>query len=653
MEIEQERVTMNVLGFVKNILPAREDVTADVPTNDTTDVLKPATVLVDRNTVRRANEILRRYQAGKKHLEQRLIDNEQFYKMRQWDSVNGKRKGAQQKDIHSTAWLFSCIESRYADMMDSYPAANVRPRQQDDKGEAQKLTAILPIINEQIDMESVYSDVARYALKHGTIAYSVLWDSSKHNGLGDIAVNRVDLLSLFWEPGVSDIQKSSNVFHLDVVSNDRLEAMYPHLKGELGGKPVLKAEYKYDENIDTTDKSVVVDWYYKAYTNGREVLHYCKYVNDIVLYATQNDPAFAQRGLYDHGKYPYVIEAIFPVEGSIAGYGYIDVGRDTQVQIDLLSKAIVENATMGASPRFFAASGTKVNEEEFLDWTKKIVHVNGGTVGEEDLRPIDNAGLNGNYINVLTQLVDQLKYTTANQDANNGVAPSGVTAASALAALQEVAGKNARAGNKTAYRAFKALTYFEIELIRQFYDAPRYFRITPDDASEAFEAYDNRGLKPQPIPGSDLLRSPEFDIEVTAEKANPYRKMEINELAMSFYGAGFFAPQNSDQAAACLSMMDFNGKREILQQVQRNGTLYQKLLQYQQIALELATKSGDTQAAELISQDIMSGGGGALLSSSGKQKVSMPEETPEGGSKDEHAGVKKARAQARQSTSAE
>lgn len=601
---------MNIIDVIKNMGNR-----GDAPTEAEKTAVENSTEQIGEEEIRRANEILRKYQAGKANLDARIVENEQFYKMRQWGKIN--KVGEQQNNVHSTAWLFSCIESRYADMMDSYPAPTIQPRQEDDKSEAQKLSAILPIINDQIGLEKAYGDACRYALKHGTIAFSVMWNPKEHNGLGDIAINRVDLLSLYWEPGITDIQDSSNVFHISLINNEKIEAQYPQVRGKLTEKPIVKTEYRYDDSIDTSDKTLVVDWYYKVWTGNKTVLHYCKYVGNTVLYATQNDPEKAEKGLYDHGMYPYIITPLFPVEGTITGYGYIDVGRDTQIQIDLLSNAVVENATVGSSPRYFATHGTKVNEAEFLDFTKKIVHVEGGTIGEEDLRPVDTISFNGNYINVLTLLVDQLKYTTANTDTSTGSTPSGVTAASAIAALQEAAGKNARSVNKEMYRVFRNVTYMEIELIRQFYDAPRYFRITPDDAQDEFQAYDNRGLMPQQIPGTDMLRSPEFDVAVTAEKESPYKKMEMNELAMTFYSAGFFDPANADKAVSCLSMMDFDRKRDVIQTIQQNGTIYQRLLQYQQLALQLAQSAGDTQTAEMIAQDVMSGSGGAIAPSVG------------------------------------
>ena len=73
------------------------------------------------------------------------------------------------------------------------------------------------------------------------------------------------------------------------------------------------------------------------------VLHYCKYVNDEVLFATENDSKYADRGWYDDGEYPFVFDVLFRVEGTPAGFGYIDVGKSAQEYIDRGNQAIMQN----------------------------------------------------------------------------------------------------------------------------------------------------------------------------------------------------------------------------------------------------------------------------------------------------------------------
>lgn len=622
---------------------------------------------IDAEAVRKASEILRKYKEGKARLEAKIIANEEFWKLRQWNYMNDENEDFKP----ATAWLWSCIQSRYSDAMDSYPTCNFQPRQEDDKAEAAMLSSIVPVILEQNRYEDTYSDVVWYTLKQGGHAQGIFWDASKHNGLGDIAVKKIDFINLFWEPGITHIQDSRNVFNTELVSNDILEQRYPQCIGKLGGKTITLAKYLYDDNVDTSDKSVVVDWYYHTYVNGKKTLQFVKFVNDIVLYATENeiigrekvtvDPQtgipitvplekpLAERGLYDHAMYPFVTEPLYPVEGSLCGFGLTDIGRDTQIQIDMLNKAIVDNALEGATPRYFVRDDGSINLNEYANKSKRFVHVE-CSLGEENIRPIDFKPLDGTYLNYLTQKVDELKFITSNQDVNNGAAPSGITAASAIAALQETSGKNARSTNKTFHRAFREVCYQIVELIRQFYDVPRTFRINPDGMQEQFVQYDNSGLKPQPqmTMGIDMgLRIPEFDIDITSEKANPYKKLEINELALSFYNAGFFNPQMTDQALACLNMMDFNKKDEVMRKISENGTLSEMVLLYQQMALQFAMQISP-ELGEQVANQILSQGGQPV-----PQDMGMMASAPSDGGAEEHPYVERARSDARASTQAD
>ena len=611
--------------------------------------------------VRRASEILRKYKKGKARLEEKIIANEEFWKLRQWNYMNDGAKDF----TPATAWLWSCIQSRYSDAMDSYPTCNFLPRQEDDKGEAKKLSAIVPIIMEQNRYEEVYSDLVWYTLKHGGGVQGVFWDGTKHNGLGDISIKKIDFINIFWEPGITDIQESQNVFNTELVANNILEQKYPQCIGKLGKKTVTLAKYLYDDNVDTDDKSVVVDWYYHTYVNGKKTLQYVKYVNDVVLYATENeiiapekvtvDPEtgipltvplgepIAKKGLYNHGLYPFVTMPLYPIEGSICGYGLTDIGRDTQIQIDKLNKAITDNSLEGAAPRYFIRDDGTINLQEFSNPANRLVRVE-GDISDSNLRPIDTKPLDSMYLNFLNQKIEEMKYITSNQDSNNGVAPSGITAASAIAALQETAGKNARSTNKVFHRAYREVCYQVVELIRQFYDIPRTFRINPDGMREEFVQYDNKGLVPQAQSTMGInmgLRLPEFDIDVSSEKANPYKKMEINEMALSFYNAGFFNPQMTDQALACLNMMDFTRKEDVMQKIQANGTLAELLVLYQQMALQFAQMVSPQQGEEVA----------RLILSHGGQPIPEGSDSPiDSTTHKEHPVVERARNEAREST---
>ena len=219
--------------------------------------------------VRKASETLRKYKSGKARLEQKIVANEEFWKLRQWNYMNDGTKDFKP----ATAWLWACIQSRYSDAMDSYPTCNFRPRQSDDKTEARRLSSIVPVVLEQNRYEDTYSDVVWYTLKHGGSVQGIFWDGSKHNGLGDIAIKKIDFINLFWEPGITDIQESQNVFNTELVANHILEQRYPQCVGKLSEKSITLAQYLYDDTVDTSNTSIVVDWYYHTYVNGKKTLH--------------------------------------------------------------------------------------------------------------------------------------------------------------------------------------------------------------------------------------------------------------------------------------------------------------------------------------------------------------------------------------------
>ena len=550
---------------------------------------------IGRKEVQEANKTLNDYKSAKADLESRILDNEKWYKLRHWQDKKAR-------DVDPTsAWLFNCIENKHADVMDNYPSPNVLPREQMDKMEAETLSSILPVIFDQNDFEATYSSVQKYKLKFGTGAYGIFWDSSLLNGLGDIAIKKIDLINLYWEAGVTDIQKSRNVFHIELYDNDILEQTYPQLMGKLGTSTIDVSKYAYDEKIDTSKKSAVVDWYYKKMVNGRKVLHYVKYVNDEVLYASENDPNFAERGWYDHGKYPFEIDTLFEVEGSIAGLGYIDVSKAAQEFIDKGNHAIMQNMLANSRPRFLYSEASAINLEEYADTTKDFVRVS-GAMSNDSIIPIQGKPLNDIYVNVVLNKIEEMKETTGNRDVSQGGTTGGVTAASAIAAQMEAGSKLSRNSNKAAYRVYRQVCLQVIELIRQFYDNTRKFRIIGQDGMVKFVEYSNANIKPMAQGmefGVDMgYRLPLFDIEVSAQKQSPYSKLSQNELALQFYQAGFFNPQLADQALLCLSMMDFDRKSFVEDKIRQNAMMFQQMMMMQGAMMGAPVPGGKSDVSE-------------------------------------------------------
>ncbi len=620
------------------------------------DGFKALAQVIGREQIQEAQLTLNRYKEGKSNLERRIVENEQWFKLRHWECMRKEQSQPQQVEP-SSGWLFNCIANKHADAMDNYPSPNVLPREEGDKAEAEMLSSILPVLLEQNDFEETYDNVWDYKLKAGTGIYGVFWDKEKLNGLGDISIRKVDIINLFWESGITDIQRSRNLFHVELADNDLLLGAYPQLAGKLGNSTMDLSKYVYDDSVDTNNKSAVVDWYYKKNQGGKIVLHYCKYVNDVVLFATENEPEFAERGWYDHGLYPFVFDPLFSVEGTPCGFGYIDVGKSAQEYIDRGNQAIMMNMLANAKPRHFIRNDGEVNEDEYADLSKDFIHV-GGNLGQDSILPVQGKPLNEIYVQVINNKIDELKEVTGNRDVTTGGTSGGVTAASAVAALQESGSKLSRQDNKASYRAFRKVCLLVIELIRQFYDMPRCFRIMGENGAARYVEYSNAGITPQ-FQGVEMsvdmgYRLPLFDIEITAQKQSPYSKMSQNELALQFFGAGFFNPQMADQALACLDMMDFDRKQFVMQKIAQNGGMYQQMLMMQQQMLQLA-KLVDQGRGSNLAEQIAAGitGGAPVTPVDGGQASGNVAQTEALGGKEgakEASNTKKARQRVAEST---
>ena len=612
----------------------------------------PPKAAIGTKEVQAAYQTLLDYKKGKANLEDRIIENEQWYKQRHWECLKGEKQDIQP----SSAWLFNCIANKHADAMDNFPSPNVLPREEGDKAEAEMLTSILPVVLDQCNFEQTYSDVWDDKLASGTGIYGIFWNKSKLNGIGDIDIKQIDPLSIFFEPGITDIQKSKHIFHVELADNDSLVGIYPQLNGKLGSSALNMSEYVYDDTVDTTNKSAVIDWYYKKHQNGKTVLHYCKFVNDEVLFATENDPQFAERGWYDHGNYPFEFDVLYHTKGTPMGFGYIDIGKDAQEYIDRGNQAILQNMLANTRPRHFIRNDGSVKEEEYADMSKDFVHVD-GNLGQDSILPIQGKPLPNVYVEVINNKIEELKETTGNRDVSTGGTTAGATAASAIAAMQEAGSKLSRDNNKASYRAFRNLCVMVIELIRQFYDLPRCFRIMGENGAARFVQYSNAGIQPGGMTNEFGVevggRIPLFDIEVTAQKQSPYSKMAQNEMALQFYNAGFFNPQMADQALACLDMMDFDRKEFIMQKIAQNGGMYQQMLQMQQQMLMLAQmvdQQRGSNLAEQIAAGITGGAPVAPIDGAAPQSVEKTEALGGDGDGESHV-TKKARQRVADSTS--
>ena len=514
--------------------------------------------------VRAAMEELLSWQKARVDFIARIDDEENFYRLRVAPRAH-RNEGDGEHFAPTSAWLLNTILQKHADVMEHIPTASCLPREPGDEADAKALSAILPVILERNHFEDTYSDNMWFKLKHGVCAFGVFWNNEMENGLGDIDVRRVELRNLYWQPGVRDIQRSRSVYFVESMEVAALRAAYPQFDGK-GGDSELLGPF----DGDGAERVPVVDWYYKKrLPSGRTVLHYCKFAGETVLFASENEEGY-EGGWYEHGEYPFVLDVLYPIEGECTGFGIIALAKDPQLYIDRMDRNLLEYMDWATRVRFFCKRNTGISEQDFTDLSRRIVEVE-GDIDEERLRQIRVDDPDSFWLNLKTAKINELKETTSNRDLLQGTPDGGITAAAAIAALQEAGNKTIRDMVAASYRAFLRTVHLVLECVRQFYTEARCFRILGENGDYRYLTWSNAGITERVTgrlaDGTPICRRPIFDIDVRAEKKDPYTRLSHNETLKELYRMGVFKPENAAEAGILLSAMDFSGIGRVREQV--------------------------------------------------------------------------------------
>lgn len=486
----------------------------------------------------RARYCFERWSEYKRPFDEKIIsDSRWFYNQLKFDGGGDEARP-------SSSFLFNAIANKHADAMDNFPEACVLARTLEDEAEAKALSEIMPIQMELSGFKSVYSQNWWNKLKHGTAVYGVFFDGEKNGGIGEIKIKAVDILNIFYEPYIHDIQESEFVFCTEFISTQRLKKLYP-------GKriPSYSDEGKVRKQLyrrfgeEESEKSLVVDCYYKT-DAGVSLLKFC---GDELLDSTEER---GQDSLYAHGRYPFVFDVLYPGEEPLMGLSMIDVMKNPQEYINKLDDIISKNALMSGKVRYMVKDSGGINEYELTDLSSDIIHV-AGSVDEANIRQLQPAPLDAFVINHRQSKIAEMKEISGNRDFQQGGTSGGVTSGTAITTLQQAGEKLSRDMISQSYECYKQLAYMCAELIREFYTEPHFYRICAADGSHRYITYAAGG------------RRCEFDIEIHVRKNNPYGKAEQNALVRELYAMGVFDRENAEKSLLLAELMQFDGKERV------------------------------------------------------------------------------------------
>lgn len=539
---------------------------------------------INPDFIAKARQMYQKYKGDKADLHKRIIENNKWYKSNYSQLLNPKTNETEP----STAFIFSAVENKYADAIDNFPVPNLLEREPSDTQTAQILSKIIPVQLEMSGFKRVYKDNWRRKLKHGTAVYGVFYNERRE----DIDIRAIDLMNIYCDMHVRDVQDSQFLFITTAIDNEVLRETYPDFKALFHGSASVES---YSGIHQADDRTEVIDCYYKKADGA---LHLMKFVGETVIDATEDTEGY-ESGLYAHGKYPVIFDVLYPEEDCPFGFGIVDVIRNPQQYIDKLDGIIIKNAILSGKQRYLVKENGQVNEKEFCDYSKDVVHV-AGSVDETNIKPIQANSLSNYVLEHRNGKINEMKEVVGNRDFQQGGVSNGVTAANAITTLQESGQKLSRAIIDDSYDAYKLLVVMIIELMREFYDEERVYRVTNKTGGTEFTRFDNSMLM-TPVEKRDALgfvydteyKKTEFDIDVIPQRENPFTKEGNNQTIMSLWNGGFFLPQNFDVSIIALQSMNFDGKENIIEQIQELKRKQQQNAMDQQAMSERQADGGE------------------------------------------------------------
>lgn len=539
----------------------------------------------EKALVEEAYSLLEVFQQGCKAYHDKAKENRKIVLMDdpKQDSQSAKKKTIQLQTLKST---YNCI---IADQMDNMPEPQLLPERAD----------LIPVVDDM-------NDAVRYVFSHnqyekihrrrvedfvavGTAVTQICWDETMDGGEGNIAIIRWPVESFLWDPLSEDIQNGRACIKVSWHPLSWYAAHYPdvaqYVNAETGEhESVGMTEQQSAKYGDDEELAMMMEYWYRRFDAATK-----KYTINVAYLAGGALLDHAE-DVFEHGMYPFVMDVFSCVDGMPVGPGQVDEMAPTMRYINRYMAYIDMNLRMSSKGRILLRKGSGIDKDALANWETDIIE--GDRVSPEDVHWLQNQPFTGMVVQQLLQLQSDIKQDSGQNQMTRGETAGGVTAASAISALQEAGGKITRLRTAVLNHGFSEIVTHVMWLMHQFYDKDRRILISGQDVDvSAARLMSDRNKKVYP--------APPYTVQVQVSRRNPLRVQAQNDLFLQAYsmsaqsGASF-------PLTALFQLLNVDGKDKILPVLMQNDQTQQLIQSLQQQVMQL-TEAGQTQQKQMAS----------------------------------------------------
>ena len=481
--------------------------------------------------------------------------------------------------------LGSCVDNAIADQIDNLPEAQLLPEREETARSAEEMSDVVSYVLYHAGWPGKYQTIMEDAVVTGTGVAEVFWDAEAEDGEGMVGVLAWHPEDFYPDPAVENLQDGRACFKVTHTTVDWVEAHYPHARGYVGEDRSLPWQEGLGEDAPQDDaRTTLIEFWYKRYDAESRCtrVHMAQMAGGALLYSTElgfggADKAAYADGVYAHGQYPFTLYKFRHVWRRPFGTGLIHDYRETQSAIDRYTKYIDDNARQSSIQRHFIRRGSGINAEDVADMRKTIIEWEGSDI-REVLQTVQAQPLNGQVYEMLTYLADSMKQDCGQNQFTRGEAGLGVTAASAIEALQNAGNKITRWHTEIFKDAFREMVEQIIWVLSEYLEPGRTLRIVGGWDSTGQMRDRLVTLIAPGAEGAGLMR-PAYAVRVQVQKNNPMQIQADNEFLQQVVEVCAKAGQPMPPETVVRLMEGYRTKNSVLAALEESSRTAQRIAQ--------------------------------------------------------------------------
>lgn len=499
--------------------------------------------------------------------------------------------------------LKSTFNNCVADQMDNMPEALMLPETKELETVAEDLTDVVRFVLALNNYESLHRRRVEDCFTTGTSVTQVAWDPDMDGGKGNVAVIRWPVEAFLWDPASECIQDARALFKVSWHPMSWFEQHYPDKYQKMGSdwseySDLGVPEKQEMDHPGDEDRAMLLEYWYRIYDakKRRYEINVAYLAGGVLLENSKN--------VYEHGMYPFVLDVYTPIEGLPVGDGLIQECAPMMRYVNRYASYIDMNLRMSSKGRLLVDRNAGLDKEALLDWETDVVE--GDRIDPSALQWMQTQPFTGAATQQMLQLQTDIKQDSGQNQFTRGETAGGVTAASAISALQEAGGKITRLRTNVLNQGFKGIVEQIMWLISQYYDKNRTLFITGRDEQQQREV-DASPVHLFGVRRGQHLPPPPYTVQVQVQRRNPLRQQAQNELFMQAYSMAAQAGAPFP-LSVLFRLLHVDGKERILPEIQAFENYQQQM---QELVAQNQQLAASVQNLQAVNEEATADAGAA------------------------------------------